>query len=175
MSHTQRLPENHPLRRVFLRLADRALTQSSIADKDLLLYVSDLLSDFLWTDNLHRLKDSEGRHTAYVVDMFQSVDKMPVRSRKSCYKQIGDYTLFILGMFPGSLSYGRRCIPQSYYSDCGRLSYLAASQLEGESQATVTFRKLSDKFEGCVDSLNWIRKYTNDPFYQYMFRQFNVS
>ena len=35
--------------------------------------------------------------------------------------------------------------------------------------------KLSDQFEQCVVGLNWVKHYINDPFFQYMFREFNVT
>ena len=64
--------------------------------------------------------------------------------------------------------------PFSYYADTGRRSYLFASELERNRESVVVFRKLADKFERCVVSLNWVREYTKDPFYQYMLRQFRV-
>ena len=39
----------------------------------------------------------------------------------------------------------------------------------------VVFKKLADKYERCVLSINWVREYTNDPFYQYMLRQFGMT
>lgn len=175
MTQRTELPQNHPIRRLFRTLADRAMTQSAVADKDILLYLSELLLDFMWTENLYRLKDEDGRPLLYLVDMLEKASNLPRRQRKGCYKQIGDYTLFSLGFFPERLNYGRRSLPQSYYSDTGRRSYLAASQLEGNVDATHTYRKLADKYERCVLSLNWVREYTTDPFYQYMFRQFGVT
>ena len=35
--------------------------------------------------------------------------------------------------------------------------------------------ELADKHERCVLSINWVQEYTNDPFYQYMLRQFGVT
>lgn len=169
------LPENHPARRLFRTLAGRALDQSSLSDKDILLYLSDLLLHFMWTDNLYSLRDQNGQRLVYLVDMFAEASQMPRRERRRCYKQIGDYTLFMLGFFPESLSAGRRSIPPSYYSDAGRRCYLAASELERNADSTVVFRKLADKYERCVLSLNWVREYTSDPFYQFMFREFGIT
>ncbi|HSR49878.1 MAG TPA: hypothetical protein VLV83_03560 [Acidobacteriota bacterium] len=175
MKTQESIPENHPVRKVFRNLTDRALNQSEMADNDLCLYLSDLLLHFMWSENLYGLKDEEGRPLYYLVDMYEELSKLPRRTRKDSYRQIGDYTLFILGMFPESLSYGRRQIPQSYYSDFGRRSYMAASELEGDTEAIATLRKLAHKYERCVLSLNWVREYSTDPFYQYMFRQFGIT
>ena len=175
MSQPIRLPENHPARQLFRSLTGRALNQSSLSDNDILLYLSDLLLHFMWTENLYSLRDKDGRRLVYLVDMFAEASQMPRRERKSCYKHIGDYTLFMLGFFPESLNTGRRSVSQSYYSEAGRRCYLAASELERNSDSTVVFRKLADKYERCVLSLNWVREYTSDPFYQFMLREFGVT
>ncbi|MBI4445861.1 MAG: hypothetical protein HY645_08110 [Acidobacteria bacterium] len=165
--------ENHTI--FFRNLTGRALTQSSLSDKDLLLYLSDLLIDFMYIDHLYRLRDEKGRPLEYIVDMLMKAEAAVPHEKKSHYKQIGDYSLFLLGMFPESLSRGKRMIPQSYYADAGKRSYITASELEGDSYNTTVFRKLAEKFEGCVLSLHWVREYSHDPFYQYMFRQFGVT
>lgn len=166
------LPENHPLKKLFRNLADRALTRSSLRDQDLLFYLTNLLTDFMDLENMYRFKDERGRRIEYLVDMLRKAEEVPRYQKKDCYKHIGDYSLFILGMFPESLSYGRRMSSQSYYADTGRHGYTVASQLELNRECTVVLKKLADKFERCVLSLNWVREYTTDPFYQYMLRQF---
>ncbi len=175
MSDHKKIPPHHPLRRVFRSLADRAFDQTRLSDGDLLAYLSDLLTDFAHTDRLYPLRDESGRRVKYLIDMFGQAEDSSPRQRKARYQYIGDYSLFILGMFPESLSHGRVSIPHSYYSDSGRRSYRVASELESVSERTVVFRKLSDKFEHCVVSLNWVREYDQDPFYQYMLRQFEIT
>ncbi|MFQ5741858.1 MAG: hypothetical protein ACE5JX_22920 [Acidobacteriota bacterium] len=175
MDWTQ-IPENHPVKKLFRTLTNRALAQSSLPDNDILIYLSDLLLEFMYVERLYKLKDERGRRLEYLVDMVQKAEDTPGKGQKKRhYKHIGDYSLFILGMFPESLSYGKRMIPHSYYADTGRRSYLAASQLEQNTNTTLVFRKLADKFERCVLSVNWVREYTTDPFYQYTFRQFQIT
>lgn len=174
MPTEQPFPENHPVKKLFRSLTGRALSQSSVADKDILLYLTDLLIDFIRIEHLYRLKDGEGNELHYLIDMLQKAAEAPRSEQKMCYQHIGDYSLFILGMFPESLNYGRRALPQSYYMDTGRRSYQVASELENDSHGTVVFRKLAEKYERCVLSLNWVREYSSDPFYQYMLREFGV-
>ena len=169
------IPKNHPLRKLFGGVADRALSQASLADQDLLLYLSDLLIHFIHVSNLYKLKDKEGKSLEYLVDMCEGVSEAPRSHKKVHYQQIGDHTLFMLGMFPESLTRGKRTLSHSYYVDTGRRSYLAASQLEVDQDATVVFRKLAEEYERCVVSLNWVREYTNDPFYQFMLRQYRIT
>ncbi len=170
-----RVPNNHPVKKLFLSVADRALTQSSIPDKDLLFYLSDMLTHFMYMDNLYKLKDDNGERLGYLAEMLEVALEAPRSRKKDCYQQIGDHTLFILGMFPESLTYGRRTHSHSYYVDTGRRSYKVASELEPDTESTVVFKKLADKYERCVLSINWVRQYTSDPFYQYMLRQFGVT
>ncbi len=169
-----RIPEDHPARRFFHGLADRALTQSSLRDRDIHRYLSDLLIEFMAIESLYKIRDEAGARVEYLVDMMRLVAELPPRQRKAHYKHIGDYSLFVLGMFPESLSRGKRMIPLSYYADTGRRGYWAASELEADAACTVVYRKLADQFEPCVTSLQWVRQYTSDPFYQFMFRQFGI-
>jgi hypothetical protein len=43
-----------------------------------------------------------------------------------------------------------------------------------QPDAVGLFRNLSQHFTECVAGLNWVKLYINDPFYQYMFREFQV-
>ncbi len=167
------IPNNHPVKQLFRNLTDRALTQTSLTDRDIHQYLSDLLLEMLYVESLYP-HDEQGKRIEYLVDMLQWAEEAPRRQRKTHYKRIGDFTLFVLGMFPESLSRGRRAIPRSYYQDTGRHGYRMASELESDSGSTVVYRKMADKFDPCVRSLNWVREYTSDPFYQYVLREFRV-
>jgi hypothetical protein len=169
------ISQNHPLRKLFRSVADWTLSQASLLDKDLLLYLSDFLIHFIYTNNLNKLKGKEGKNLEYLVDMCEGVGEAPRSHKKAHYQQIGDHTLFMLGMVPESLTRGKRTISPSYYADTGRRNYMAASQLEEDEGATVVFRKLSERYERCVVSLNWVRDYINDPFYQFMLRQDGIT
>ena len=99
---------------------------------------------------------------------------MSAELRRECYKHIGDVTLFNLGLYPESLTHGRHSVSPDFYAAQGRRSYHIAAAID-TSRATVVFRKLSDQFEKCVVGLHWVRLYINDPFYQYVFREFGVT
>lgn len=169
------ISEGHPVKDLFRTLAERGLIQAGLRDRDILIYLADLLVDFILVDNFYFMRDSAGRRLEYIVDMLQQAADSDMPEKKSRYQHIGDYSLFILGMFPESLSRSRRTVSPSYYADTGRTSYQTAGDLAGHWWQTMVFRKLADKYERCVISLNWVREYTTDPFYQYMFREFEIT
>lgn len=169
------IPAHHPVREMFRSLTERGLQQSNLSDAEIHRYLSDLLVEFIHTENLYKLRDESGRRLEFVVDMLQRLEGASLADRREIYKHVGDFTLFILGLFPESLSRGKRCISLNYYADQGRRSYMILSELDQVRSAVVVFRKLSEQFESCVYGLNWVRNYINDPFYQYMFREFDIT
>jgi hypothetical protein len=175
MTTPSRIPENHPIKKLFRTLTERGLLQAELRDRDILIYLADLLVEFMFVENLYRMRDNSGTRLEYVVDMLRQAIESDMPEKKSYYKHIGDYSLFILGMYPESLSRGRRALSPSYYANTGRSSYQTAGELESHWWRTMVFRKLADKFEHCVVSLNWVREYTSDPFYQYMLRRFDTT
>jgi len=82
LPHAYKIPENHPLRKLFRSLADRALAQSSLPDNDLLFYLTDLLINFMHVENVYRLKDERERRLEYLVDMLEIASMGPQSSGK---------------------------------------------------------------------------------------------
>ncbi len=175
MKSTKSIPENHPLRQLFRTLTERALIKIELRDTDLLFYLARLLVDFTFVENLHRFTGDGERQGEYLIGLLQQANETEMPDKKTCYKHIGDFSLFMLGMFPEYIARRRSVLSANYYSDFGRIGYKAAGQLESDSWRIETFRKLADEFEPCVESLRRVREYTTDPFYQYMLRQFKIT
>jgi hypothetical protein len=169
------IPSHHPVRELFRTLTERGLQQSNLRDAEIHHYLSDLLVEFIHTKNLYKLRDESGRRLEHILDMLEKLEVSSPIDRGEIYKHVGDFTLFILGLFPESLSRSRRCLSLNYYVDQGRRSYMILSELDEFRSRVVIFRKLSEQFESCVYSLNWVRQYINDPFYQYLLREFDVT
>lgn len=168
------IPMDHPVRAAFHELTSRAMSQCELYDEETVGYVANLLIDFIHAEHAYRLRDDSGRKLEYVFEMVEKADHQATRGeRRECYRYLGDWTLFNLGLFPESLTYGRRLLSQDYYAQHGRRSYMIVADLESNSQTRV-FRKLSDDFQRCVGGLHWVKRYIHDPFYQYMFRQFQI-
>ncbi|MBI2822218.1 MAG: hypothetical protein HYX74_08340 [Acidobacteria bacterium] len=149
--------------------------QAELSDSQVVLYVSDMLLQFLHTENLYPYEHETGAKVGYISDMIQLAEQADLRKKQEIYQHVGDYVLFVLGVFPESLEKPRRNVSPSFYTYHGRRSYMAASELHQHSDAIQLCRKMASQFERCVLGLNWFREYTSDPFYQYMFREFSIG
>jgi hypothetical protein len=169
------IPADHPIRALFHQLTERGMGQLNLRDPDTIQYLTNLLTEFIQIENMYRIKDESGRHLQHIFDMLtQASDEMCPEVRRDYYKHVGDLTLFNLGLFPESLTYGHRTVSAGYYAETGRRSYTIVADMD-LSRSTVIYRKLSAHFEQCVVGLNWVKLYINDPFYQYMFREFEIT
>jgi hypothetical protein len=169
------IPENHPLRALFQQLTERGMGQLNLRDPETIRYITNLLTEFVQIDNMYRIRDEAVGGAQYLFDMLAQASKaMSPSLRRDYYKHLGDLTLFNLGLFPESLTYGHRTVSPDYYAETGRRSYTIVAQMDCSS-GTRVYRKLSEQFEQCVVGLNWVKLYINDPFYQYMFRQFDIT
>ncbi len=151
------------------------MIQIRLQDNDILTYLADLLVNFTCIENLYHPAEGGRRHGEYLVDMLLQATEAEMPEKKACYKHVGDFSLFMLGMFPEYIARRRSALPANYYSDFGRIGYKTAGQLESDSWRVGMYRKLVEEFESCVASLHWVREYTTDPFYQYVFEQFKIT
>jgi hypothetical protein len=175
MASAQQVGHDLPLQELFDTLTKRASQQSQLSDLELRHYLANLLVKFVHIENVFPLQDEPGSNLQYVGDILKKAEDSPAIDKPDFYKRVGDYTLFILGLFPESLNRGRHCISLNYYTELGRRCYMVVSRNQFQPEAApAVFRKLSEQFHNCVHTLNWVRNYIQDPFYQYVFRQFEI-
>ncbi|MFB3880814.1 MAG: hypothetical protein ACE149_06095 [Armatimonadota bacterium] len=186
---SQQVPEQHPLRLLFREATDWAFTHGEFPDpgaRDARLkgyLADDLLVRFLHVDRLYRLRDARGRPLADVADMLLSGEAAgvsPELHALTVQRHIGDYTLFITGLFPESLERLRRDWrrkdsvlvqlgnlvvpfrdPQEYYEQAGRRAYRSAAEIgrEMELAEAELFDKLSRFFRAYVQAMGLVRMY----------------
>jgi len=168
---TREIPEGHPLRQLFQKLTESSLESTGLRDVELTVYISDLLIRFVHTDNLYKLRNAAGERLVYIVDMLLAASEGDFQRKREVRKHIGDYSLFILGLFPESLLRHRRPVSPEYYVEQGKESYLVVAELDRYKPTAALFRKLSDKFEYCINALSLEKEYLQDPVYQYIVRQ----
>jgi len=135
----------HPLRKLFRKALDFGLIFNPSDKTEVAGYIEEqILCEFIHVDNLYRIKDAKGRRLGDIADLLAEGDVLlnaPSFSREfQVHKHIGDYTLFMLGMFPEGLSrkrgkeflLGRLVIPEAslseYYTLQGQRSYRIASE-----------------------------------------------
>lgn len=167
---------DHPIRALFRKLTERGMGQLNLRDPDTIQYITNLLTEFVQIENMYRIRDEAGTRARYLFDMLtQAGSAMSPAVRREYYKHIGDLTLFNLGLFPENLVSGRRSVSPDYYAETGRRSYTIVAEMDSSSHGTVVYRKLSEQFERYVIGLNWVKVYINDPFYQHIFREFEIT
>ncbi len=160
----------HPLE-LFFQQAVRNIYEGQLGlhDPDVTAYVTRLLCDFTDADKLYSVRDAMGRPIEELTDMLMAAD--PVNGSAASFdeeravrKHIGDFALFVGGMYPeasGSSHRRRRHQPSlDELINTGKESYYIVSQFnlfEYEQEAPL-FTRLADGFERCVLGLTMVRE-----------------
>jgi hypothetical protein len=163
---------DHPLRKLFRKALDFGFQENPADKTGVVSYLEEqILCEFIHIDNLYKIKDAAGKLLEDVADLLAEGD---VRLNASSFskefevhKHIGDYTLFMLGMFPMALSrrsgkefiLGRIIVPGStlyeHYLLQGRRSYGLASEFSERE----LFLELSTNFLLYRNVLELVRIY----------------
>ncbi len=78
-------PLEHPLRRLFAGLAEHAFfSHLGVADPPLIDYLSALLTRFIHTNEVYRLRGSAGRPLTELADMVIEAEKLPAGGTTRC-------------------------------------------------------------------------------------------
>src|SRR5271168_2074057 len=151
------VPESHSLRHLFHQLVEECYAEHvGIRDAEVSSYVADLLTDFCETDRLYRLRDSAGRPIEELSEMMAASD--PIHGTAASFdeerhirKHIGDYTLFLTGMYPESLHLWRQRLKFLQLVRAGKESYWIVSQFNVFEYAVEAplFEKQAYSFERC--------------------------
>jgi len=163
------IPESHPLQELFENLVGRHYAEEiGIRDPQIVAYVSHLLSEFCEADQLFKIRNTSNRPLSDVGEMLLESDPVygPAPSfdrERQVRKHIGDYTLFLAGMFPESIHHLRlrrqRLENLVDWIRAGKESYYIVSKFEHFEYAKVAplFATLSANFEQCVYGLNMVK------------------
>jgi hypothetical protein len=162
--------QSHPLEPFFQQAVRNSYEgKLGLRDPEVTGYVARLLCEFSQAGNLYKVKDEMGRPIAELEEMIQAAD--PVHGAATSFdaeralrKHIGDYALFVAGMYPEAMGSNRRM--RRHYPSLGELiragkeSYFIVSQFnlfEYEQEAPL-FARLSDRFERCILGLTLVRE-----------------
>jgi hypothetical protein len=170
MRRTPFISDDHPLRHFFTDIVRRRFeTDVSLWDKSVATYVSGLLVNFTHVDNLYQIRDARGRRLEDVGEMLLEsnplLDASSFDREREVRKHVGDYVLFMTGLFPESLGSRQRFRQLRLdvfvdYIKAGKESYTIVSafdQFEYRDESPL-FRRLADNFELCVYGLSLVKK-----------------
>lgn len=177
-----KVPRGHPLTRLFASLTEMNFAEHlGWPDAEVIRYVTEVLTDFVHVDQVYKIRNAQGRRVEEVAEMLAEGDLLhraeSVDREREVHRHIGDYTLFMVGIFPEflrRLKTAKAVISPDALLDyirVGKRSYRIVSEFRygpyGESAPL--FRKLSENFELCVYGLGYVRADLDrlrDPRYQ---------
>lgn len=160
---------HHPLRRFFSALTEKNFYEHlGWPDERVIRYVADLLADFADVNRVYPFYEGSEQQRPNVADLLLAAETgasgLPVRD---AHRHIGDFTLFMMGLFPEHLTRLKTRIVSTCadalldYVKVGKRSYRLVAELpDGEQteEDTALFRKLSEHFELCVAGVGCIRE-----------------
>jgi hypothetical protein len=136
----------------------RALDRRSLADDDVVDYVSGVCSEFRSAGPLLQVASHEGAFF-YITDLLNLMEELDGPRRHLLRRYIGDATLFLTGFFPRFFS--RRSVrrgapPIGFYQEVARSQYSDAS-LDPDARAEETagvLSSLAERFADVSSALN---------------------
>lgn len=162
--------QTHPLEPFFQQMVRNSYEgKLGLNDPDVTTYVARLLCEFSQSDKLYQVRDEMGRPIEELADMVSAADPVlgPAPSfdaERALRKHIGDYALFVAGMYPEAMNSKRRLRRHrpslGELIHAGKESYYIVSQFnlfEYEQEAPL-FARLSDGFERCILGLTLVRE-----------------
>ncbi len=162
----------HPLE-PFFQQAVRSSYEGKLGlhDPDLTGYVAHLLCEFCEADKLYKIRDAKGHPIEELEAMLRAADPIngtapSFDAERAMRKYIGDYALFVGGMYPEANIPGARRGPHPSLSElirAGKESYFIVSQFnifEYEQEAPL-FARLADGFERWILGLSLVRDELN--------------
>lgn len=160
----------HPLEPFFQQAVRNSYEgKLGLHDPDMTGYIAHMLCEFSQADKLYSMRGPEGRPVERLTEMVRAAD--PVNgsapsfdAERALRKHIGDYALFVAGMYPEAIG-SSRCYYRHRPSldeliSAGKESYYIVSQFnlfEYEEEAPL-FARLSDSFERCILGLTLVRE-----------------
>ena len=155
-------PSAKRLKEFFLAMTRTSFGQLGLADQQVVEYVASVLTDFSASGRWLAMRDAEGRRLTSVVEMLAAQTGAPqtrgrVLGERELRKYVGDYTLFMSGLFRTFVERGGYL---DYYLEEGKRSYQTVSELDVAlyRPGFLMFEELSRSFENYSGALDYMRK-----------------
>ena len=163
------IPESHSLHGLFNELIHYHFDHEiGLRDAEVQDYVVNMLAEFCEAEQMFKIRNANERPLDDVGEMLLEADPIygPAPSfdrERQVRKHIGDYTMFLAGMFPESINHFRlrRQRLENFvdFIKAGKESYFIVSKFDQFEYARLAplFGKLSLEFESCVYGLNLVK------------------
>ena len=158
------LLEHHGCLRVsahfyFYVLVRQVFLHSGIADRAVADYVAELLAEFSRTQRMRCSMPGQPEPTEYFFEMLAALQKADDRTNFMIRAHIGNYSLFLSGVFPERIRFRAesRGFPDlSYYEQLGRTNFRVASdhRIARRCELAEVYSTLSDRFRETRLALN---------------------
>jgi hypothetical protein len=159
----------HPLEPFFQQIVRNSYEgKLGLHDPDLTAYVARILCEFSQADKLYSMRDAAGHPIEEIEEMERAADPIlgtaaSFDAERALRKYIGDYSLFVAGMYPEATGSSRRHRRHPSIEElirAGKQSYFIVSQFnlfEYEQEAPL-FARLSNSFERLLLGLTLVRE-----------------
>lgn len=150
----------HPF---FLKTLYESLPILGIRDSEIIDYIADLLARFVRIENLYLIRDTSGKRISTVVELLiqsrlaAGGDSPNILWEREIKKHLGDYTLFMLGIFKEYVM--RLKVPELYEIE-GKKAYRDVWEYDRRlfRPGARRFKELSDNFVMYAGALYFVRK-----------------
>lgn len=144
---------------VFYVMVRQALLEGGIDDRGLADYVSSLVFDFGRSRRAYRISEQAEEEFQYLVDVVTSLSGAGERKAFLLRAHLGNYSLWISGLFPDYLEARVRrkgAPPIQYYEQMGAVGFRMASESRQAEALGIEgiFRAVSSHFSGVREALN---------------------
>ena len=156
----------HPFEPHFRRAVQTSFEETlGLRDREIGEYVTKMLCGFSKPSDLYKLRDPAGRPIEELEEMLWASDPVygmaaSFEAERNARKLIGDYALYVAGMFPEATLLGPLSQPSlGELIHIGKESYHIVSLFnQGEhTREAKLFARLTDAFERCVLGLALVR------------------
>lgn len=153
------------VRRYFAGITEHTFhADLGVTDTQLVDYLTDLLTRFIRSDAVYRVRDLTGRPLSEVARMLLEAEERIGEAKREVHRHIGDFILFWAGCYPESLPKMKRSDSIDAlvdYASQAKRSYRIASKIPAGPQAAATgpvLERISAEFELCVYGLGEVRR-----------------
>ncbi len=172
MLNNECIKRDHPLRDLFKRALEFGLEMNPTDSSGTVRYIEEqILCGFINSDNLYRIKDAEGDRLEDIAEMLSESSVLlnadSFDREFQVHKHIGDFTLFMLSMFPCALNrkkgrefvLGGVVIPGASLSEHYILQGQRSYKIAAEFTDTDLFSELSSNYLMYKNILELVRIY----------------